>query len=245
MANQGMNQSQKQVQGLILTPQLRQSLRILQVPATELLREISDELAANPLIEEVEPASTETSTPAAEPDGEDEAPRELKLGDDDFDALRRMKDDWDESYYEEMRSQGYSQEDEERRQHMFESATSELSLSEHLAEQARTASDDPEIQEALKTLIQSLDDRGFLDEDLSNIALRSSLSYEAVVAAHTLLLGFDPIGIGARDLRECFLAQLRHRRRGLSYAAKLVTDCWEPLMARRLEECGRLLNLRT
>ncbi|NBX01026.1 RNA polymerase sigma-54 factor, partial [bacterium] len=53
MANQGINQSQKQVQGLILTPQLRQSLRILQVPATELLREISEELAANPLLEEV------------------------------------------------------------------------------------------------------------------------------------------------------------------------------------------------
>ncbi|MEY3449838.1 MAG: Sigma-54 factor, Activator interacting domain, partial [Verrucomicrobiota bacterium] len=39
MGNQGINQSQKQVQGLVLTPQLRQSLRILQVPAAELLRE--------------------------------------------------------------------------------------------------------------------------------------------------------------------------------------------------------------
>ena len=150
MANQGMNQSQKQVQGLILTPQLRQSLRILQVPAAELLSEISDELAANPLIEEVEPAGTESAPSTSEVEGEDDSPRELKLGDDDFDALRRMKDDWDESYYEEVRSQGYSQEDEERRQHMFESVTAESSLSEHLAEQARTASDDPEIQEALK-----------------------------------------------------------------------------------------------
>ncbi|MEI6121306.1 MAG: RNA polymerase sigma-54 factor, partial [Opitutae bacterium] len=88
-----MNQSQKQVQGLILTPQLRQSLRILQVPAAELLSEISDELAANPLIEEVEPAGTESAPSASEVEGEDDSPRELKLGDDDFDALRRMKDD--------------------------------------------------------------------------------------------------------------------------------------------------------
>lgn len=57
MANQGINQSQKQVQGLVLTPQLRQSLRILQVPAAELLREIGEEMAANPLLEEVEPTS--------------------------------------------------------------------------------------------------------------------------------------------------------------------------------------------
>ncbi len=244
MANQGINQSQKQVQGLILTPQLRQSLRILQVPAAELLREISEELAANPLIEEVEPLATE-GAPVSTPDSEaeDDSPRELTLGDDDFDALRRMKDDWDESYYEEVRSQGYSQEDEERRRHMIESVTGESSLSEHLAEQARTASEDPEVQEAFKLLIASLDERGFLDEDLSSIALRANQSYEAVTTAHTLMLAFDPPGIGARDLRECFLAQLKQRGRGLSFAARLVSDCWEPLMARRLDDCGRILEL--
>jgi RNA polymerase sigma-54 factor len=140
MGNQGINQSQKQVQGLVLTPQLRQSLRILQVPAAELLREISSELAANPLLEEVEPVSNESlDAPMPSEEPEDDGPRELSLGDDDFDALKRMKEDWDESYYEEIRSQGYTQEDEERRRHMLESATGEASLSEHLADQARTA----------------------------------------------------------------------------------------------------------
>jgi RNA polymerase sigma-54 factor len=243
MANQGVNQSQKQVQGLVLTPQLRQSLRILQVPAAELLREIADEMAANPLLEEVEPTSNERLDAAPSDEPEEEGPRELSLGDEDFDALRRMKEDWDESYYEEIRSQGYTQDDEERRRHMLESVTGESSLSEHLAEQARTASEDPQVQEALKLLIASLDDRGFLDEDLSSLALRSGQSYEAVVTAHTLLLGFDPVGIGARDLRECFLAQLRQRGRGLSFAARLVQDAWEPLMARRLDECGRICEL--
>ena len=244
MANQGINQSQKQVQGLVLTPQLRQSLRILQVPAAELLREIGEEMAANPLREEVEPTSPERlDAPAPSDDAEEEGPRELALGDDDFDALKRMKEDWDESYYEEIRSQGYTQEDEERRRHLMESATGEASLAEHLAEQARTASDDAGVQEALRLLIDALDERGFLEEDLSSLALRSGQPYEAVVTAHTLLLGFDPPGIGARDLRECFLAQLRQRGRGLSTAARLVGDCWEPMMGRRLEECARLLDL--
>jgi RNA polymerase sigma-54 factor len=240
-----MNQSQKQVQGLILTPQLRQSLRILQVPATELLREISDELAANPLLEEVEPTNVEPleqTGPTAE-DSEEDGPRELSLGEDDFDALKRMKEDWDDSYYEEIRSQGYTQEDEERRRHMLESATGEASLSEHLEDQARTAAETPEVQEALKLLIASLDERGFLEEDLSSIALRSGQPYEAVITAHTLLLSFDPPGIGARDLRECFLAQLRLNQRGLSTAARLVSECWEPMMGRRLEECARLLKV--
>ena len=244
MANQGINQSQKQVQGLVLTPQLRQSLRILQVPAAELLREIGEEMAANPLLEEVEPVSTERpEAPAHSEEPEDDGPRELALGDDDFDALKRMKEDWDESYYEEIRSQGYTQEDEERRRHLMESATGEASLAEHLAEQARTASEDPAVQAALRLLIDALDERGFLEEDLSSLALRSGQPYEAVVTAHTLLMGFDPPGIGARDLRECFLAQLRQRGRGLSTAARLVNDCWEPMMGRRLEECARLLDL--
>jgi RNA polymerase sigma-54 factor len=104
MANPGINQSQKQVQGLVLTPQLRQSLRILQVPAAELLREIADEMAANPLLEEVEPASADSMESAPSEEPEEEGPRELSLGDEDFDALRRMKEDWDESYYEEIRS---------------------------------------------------------------------------------------------------------------------------------------------
>jgi len=244
MAHQGINQSQKQVQGLVLTPQLRQSLRILQVPAAELLREIGEEMAANPLLEEVEPTSPERldSAPAAD-DPEEDGPRELALGDDDFDALKRMKEDWDESYYEEIRSQGYTQEDEERRRHLMESATGEASLAEHLAEQARTASEDPVVLEALRLLIDALDERGFLEEDLSSLALRSGQPYEAVVMAHTLLLAFDPAGIGSRDLRECFLAQLRQRGRGLATAARLVTDCWEPMMARRLEDCARQLDL--
>ncbi|MEY3110602.1 MAG: hypothetical protein RL079_1287, partial [Verrucomicrobiota bacterium] len=132
MANPSINQSQKQFQGLVLTPQLRQSLRILQVPAAELLREISEEMAANPLLEEVEPVGSESlDAPVPSEEAEEEGPRELSLGDDDFDALKRMKEDWDESYYEEIRSQGYTQEDEERRRHMLESATGEASLSEH------------------------------------------------------------------------------------------------------------------
>ena len=244
MANPGINQSQKQFQGLVLTPQLRQSLRILQVPAAELLREISEEMAANPLLEEVEPVGNESlDAPVPSDSSEEEGPRELSLGDDDFDALKRMKEDWDESYYEEIRSQGYTQEDEERRRHMMESATGEASLSEHLADQARTASEDPAVQEALKLLIASLDERGFVEEDLSTVALRSGQPYEAVMTAHTLLMAFDPAGIGARDLRECFLAQLRQRGRGLSTAARLITDCWEPMMGRRLEECARVLDV--
>lgn len=103
MSDAGLHSSQKQIQGHILTPQLRQSLRILQVPATELLATIHEELAGNPLLEEVDgsgaplPDSGEPVSPESE--SESEGSKELRLGDDDFDALKRMKEDWDDSYY--------------------------------------------------------------------------------------------------------------------------------------------------
>lgn len=247
MSDAGLHSSQKQIQGHILTPQLRQSLRILQVPATELLATIHEELAGNPLLEEVDgsgaplPDSTEPVSPESE--SESEGSKELRLGDDDFDALKRMKEDWDDSYYEEVRSQGYSADDEDRRRHQLESVTGDASLSEHLLNQSRLATSDPDVLQAIDHLVNALDERGFLEEDLSSLALAHQLDYGKVLEAHGLLLGFEPAGIGARNLQECYLAQLRAQGKDSTDAVRLITEVWEPLMARRLDECARLLNL--
>jgi len=241
MSQPGIQQSQRQVQGLVLTPQLRQSLRILQVPATELRQVVGEELAANPLLEEVEPASAPEAPPPAE-EPESGPPEELRVGDEDFEALKRMKEDWDDSYYEEVRSQGYTAEDEERRRHQMDSLTGDASLGEHLLGQARLATSDPELLAAFAALAESLDERGFLEEDLSTLALAHGLDYGRLREAHALMLGFDPTGIGARDLRECYLAQLRAEGASPTPATRLVEEAWEPLMERRLDVVAQRLG---
>jgi len=242
MSDSGLQQSQRQLQGLVLTPQLRQSLRILQVPAAELRQVVGEELAANPLLEETE-GSSAPETPSEAPEAEaDRGAEELRLGEDDFDALRRMKEDWDDSYYEEVRSQGYSAEDEDRRRHQLESVTGEASLGEHLLGQARLATSDPGLLECFSALVGALDERGYLEEDLSQLALARQLDYGRLREAHALMLGFDPVGVGARNLRECYLAQLRAEGREPSPALRLVEEAWEHLMARRLEAAGRDLG---
>lgn len=242
MSESGLQPTQRQLQGLVLTPQLRQSLRILQVAATDLRQVVGEELAANPLLEEAEPApSGEAPAAAAEPEGASE-PEELRLGEDDFDALRRMKEDWDDSYYEEMRSQGYMAEDEDRRRHQLESVTGEASLGEHLLGQARLATSDPALLACFAALVGALDERGMLDADLSHLALEHQLDYGRLREAHALLLGFDPVGIGARNLRECYLAQLRSEGREPSPALRMVEEGWEHLMARRLDVLARELG---
>ena len=241
MSQPGLQQSQRQVQGLVLTPQLRQSLRILQVPATELRQVVGEELAANPLLEEVDaPSAPEPAAPPEEADGG--APEELRVGDEDFEALKRMKEDWDDSYYEEVRSQGYTAEDEERRRHQMDSLTGDASLGEHLMGQARLATSDPELLRAFAALAESLDERGFLEEDLSTLALAQGLDYGRLREAHALMLGFDPTGIGARDLRECYLAQLRAEGATPTAATRLVEEAWQPLMERKLDVVARQLG---
>jgi RNA polymerase sigma-54 factor len=241
MSQPGLQQSQRQVQGLVLTPQLRQSLRILQVPATELRQVVGEELAANPLLEEVDaPSAPEPAAPPEEADGG--APEELRVGDEDFEALKRMKEDWDDSYYEEVRSQGYTAEDEERRRHQMDSLTGDASLGEHLMGQARLATSDPELLRAFAALAESLDERGFLEEDLSTLALAQGLDYGRLREAHALMLGFDPTGIGARDLRECYLAQLRAEGASPTAATRLVEEAWQPLMERKLDVVARSVS---
>jgi RNA polymerase sigma-54 factor len=242
MSGSGIQQTQRQLQGLVLTPQLRQSLRILQVPATELRQVVGEELAANPLLEEAEPSSSPDPSPSGAEAESTEGPEELRVGDEDFDALRRMKEDWDESYYEEVRSQGYSAEDEDRRRHQLESVTGDASLGEHLLGQARLATSDPGMLACFSALVGALDERGFLEEDLSHLALDGQLDYGQLREAHALLLGFDPVGIGARNLRECYLTQLRAEGREPSPALRLVEDAWEDLMARRLDAVARALG---
>jgi len=242
MSQPGLQQSQRQIQGLILTPQLRQSLRILQVPATELRQVVGEELAANPLLEEVEPSGASEAPVAAADEPDSGSPDELRVGDEDFEALKRMKEDWDDSYYEEVRSQGYTAEDEERRRHQMDSLTGDASLGEHLMGQARLATSDPELLAAFAALAESLDERGFLEEDLSTLALAHGLDYGRLREAHALMLGFDPTGIGARDLRECYLAQLRAEGASPTPATRLVEEAWEPLMERRLDVVAQRLG---
>lgn len=251
MNSPGLQQSQRQTQGLVLTPQLRQSLRILQVPATELHQEIAAELAANPLLEEVPP---EEGTPAvkaeSEPDFEDREENEglsgrgdeLRISENDFGSLRKMESDWQDSYYDEQRSQNYSPEDEERREHFFESVVGEESLQEKLIAQARLAAPTSGVLDALQTLVGNLDERGFMTADPAMLALESGLPRADMDTAWTLLKTFDPPGIGAADLRECLLIQLVQTRRRHTLAALIVDECFPLLLKRKIPEIARKLE---
>jgi len=201
----------RQTQRLVMTPMLQQAIHLLQLSTLELQEVLQKELTENPLLEEApaeeEPTAEETAagptaeavaaeTPTvAEPADAPELP---------FDLTEIMFGPPDE------RSLVQQEEHEETQFENFVSATP--TLGDHLEEQLRLSSADPHLSAIAREIIGNLDDDGYL----SPLALFEK--------ALVLLQGFDPPGVGARDLQECLLLQLRRRSDVDPLVVKLVED---------------------
>ncbi|MGC9449859.1 MAG: RNA polymerase factor sigma-54 [Oceanipulchritudo sp.] len=266
MPRQGFQQVQKQTQAMVLAPQLRQSLKILQVPAMELRTAILEELQANPTLEELpyEEISIEVDgnisthskdgedSPASdEPDHTDESPPEAasESGErldfsDEYKVLDRMGEDWQGYLHEEAGEIPYTTEDARKRQHFFDSLTTDPSFQEDLLEQARLIEEDPRVVEALEYVLGSMDDNGFLTSSPQDLSLMSQLPLAKIQKAVELLQGLDPPGLGARDTRECLLLQLKRLGREDSLAARIIRKQWKQLLRRRIPEIARALRAK-
>ncbi len=250
MAGPGFSQglSQRQTQSLVLAPQLRQSLKILQVAALDLRSVIQEELQENPTLEELPMEGVSLDRAQAE-DESNRSGEETGNGDDggsdemdfskEFEILTKLDQDWRDYMANAGGNQPPSAEDDEKRQHFFDSLVSETSLQEHLMSQAEMSDLEPVSREAMQYLVGSLDDRGFLTQSVSDIALQTTLPLEAVQQARALLQTFDPAGIGAKDLQECLLLQLIAKGRGESLAARIVRHQFALLIRRRIPDIAR------
>lgn len=248
MASQGLQQVQKQAQSLVLAPQLRQSLKILQAPALELRNTILEELQQNPALEELpnEGISIEeqgSNGDSSSSDNDLDGTNDLRLSDDDFSALSRVTEDYREYYAQESGASSYTTEDAERRQHFFDSLVSETSLQEHLVRQAEMADLSELERSAIEYIIGSLDDRGFLTTSLPDLALMAQLPLREIQRAAEIVKALDPPGIGCADLQECLLTQLRVQGKGGTLAAQIVREQFDRLLRRRIPEIARKIGV--
>jgi RNA polymerase sigma-54 factor len=264
MPRQGFQQVQKQTQAMVLAPQLRQSLKILQVPSMELRTTILEELQSNPTLEELpydevsiesngeinnaerEPAETEEPHEKEET-GRVEAPSEAaeRLDfSDEYAVLDRMGEEWHSYWNEEAGEMPYTSEDARRRQHFFDSLTNDSSFQDQLLEQARLVEDDSAVIGALEYVLGSMDDNGILTSSVSDLALMSQLPLATIQQAVKLLQGLDPPGLGAGSIQECLLLQLKRKGLDNSLAAKIIQKQWKLLLRRRIPEIARAMRVK-
>jgi RNA polymerase sigma-54 factor len=264
----GFNQDlrQRQTQSLVLAPQLRQSLKILQVAALDLRATVQQELEANPALED---ASQEADSLDADPTPAQETAEDERAASDEgsvapgtadpatadqdspesaetldfsqeFAVLEKLGQDYRDNLYDQAGGQQpHTAEDTERRQHFFDSIVAETSLQEHLLRQAELLELSPAAATALRHLIGGLDERGFLTQTPSEAALQAGLPLEAAQEAAQLLRTFEPTGIGAKDLPDCLILQIRAAGRADSLAFRILRDHFQLLTRRRIPEIAR------
>jgi RNA polymerase sigma-54 factor len=243
MNSLAQQQEQKQSQAITLAPQLQHSLKILQVPATELRTSILEELQANPLLEEL--ATNSISINEYEdnrPEDETTQENEANFDKDDFSILEQMAKDLGEQYDAEDAGTQYTSEDANRREYFMNSLTESISLQQHLIEQAELADASGQEHETLLYLIGSLDDNGFLIESISEIATTLRTTHDVVEKAIAILKSFDPPGIGTKGLQDCLATQLELKGQNDSVAARIVRDYFQLLTRRRIPELAQRLE---
>ncbi|MFM2220775.1 MAG: polymerase factor sigma-54 [Verrucomicrobiota bacterium] len=226
MAEASLHHSLAQQQ--TLTPQMRRSLEILQSTSLELSQMIRQAMESNPTLEQ------------SDDDWEDLGiETESALGESGLDDTY---DDRREREITRSAGQTYSADDEERRQFLYDSIVAPETLQQHLALQTQQSMASDDLKQVVMALIGNLNERGFLDMPAQQLAERLSIKPRLMDQALQLLQSFEPAGIGAADLRECLLIQLRRLNREETLEYKICDGYLQDLARRHLQQIARALG---
>ena len=238
---QYLTQTQQQRLQMVLAPQLRQSLELLQVPALELRTLVQQELQQNPTIEETPPATEQVEIEPGS-GGETEANAELDFKE-QFEVLSRLDDEWREYFRQSQTFHPHTSDEAAKRQFFFDSLTQPESLQEHLLDQLKLAGLSAEDRVVAELLIGSINDEGFLTTSMEELSHSTGAGLPHLERLLKLIQEFDPIGVGARNLKECLLLQLHRLGKEDSLAAIIVRDHLETLGARKYPAIAKALKI--
>lgn len=220
------NLSQQQT----LAPQMRKSLEILQASSAELSQIINQALESNPTLED--------ATESLSLDGLSGDAEEL----DRLESLNETDDDWRDRDILHGATNPWTQDDEERRQRLYDSMVAPVTLQQHLQNQLNQSMVDSGIREAAQALIGNLDERGFLDMPARELGIRMQLDADDLDNALSLVQSFDPPGVGATDIHESLMLQLERSGRADTIEYRVVRDHLEALARKRHPQIAKALG---
>lgn len=198
-----LKQNLKMSQQLVMTPQLQQAINLLQLSRLELAELVCQEMEQNPFLEEAIDGYEELEGQKNDLGRDEEEIKELDIENRDL-----AKIDW-EPYLGNYSSYESSQKTEEERFPYENLCTRKASLFDHLMWQLRLSDMSEKEKEIGLYIIGNLNNDGYLEATLKEIAEASNSDMEAVEIVLKKMQGFDPIGVAARDLKECLLIQAK------------------------------------
>lgn len=209
-----------------MTHQQIKALELLFAPVLELHKIVNEELEKNPILE----SEPDEAVPVEVPDNDEWLDRIIQL-------------DEENRFIGTGNFRPVSPEEEERRQHYLESITVEQSLQESLIQQLGFLELDPRLLNCCEFIISGLDDDGFLSVHLADLAMAAGEPMSIVNQALTVVQGLEPVGVGARDLRERLLIQLSRQGKEQSLAYIAVRDHINDIAANHLPAIARKMRI--
>jgi len=206
-----------------LSPQMQQSLHVLQAPLTELRQLVEQELRENPALEEMPHEEV--------PEAPSEKDRSL------------LETEWSEYFAQRNVSEPWSREALEKREHFFDSQLRPVSLQEHLLQQLLTSSWPKEESRIAAEIIGNLDEQGYLRAESEDIAWATDSEPIEVDRILEKVQEFDPPGVAARNLQESLLLQLKRSNREDSTEASIVRHHLDALGRKKLLDIAKALEI--
>ncbi len=242
-----IKQSPRLAQQLVITPQLQQAIKLLQLTRTELVELIEEEMKENPLLDEVESGVDTEAETSPQDGGMDqepvpEAPQETTL---EVKGEGEVRDEFDwESYVEHFDSVPYrGSADSEDRPSFENFLARRTDLADHLMWQIRLSDLAEKQKDVGRFIIGNLDENGYLKMTLEEVAAYLGADPGEVEEVLKRIQMFDPVGVGARDLRECLLAQLDGVGEPDGVAREIVLNHMTRLKSRNYSQIAKKLGV--
>ncbi|MNJ92497.1 RNA polymerase sigma-54 factor [compost metagenome] len=236
-----LRQTMNLSQSLVITPQLQQAIKLLQMSRLELESAVRSELEENPILEEAEILKEEDlkrTQEAATEVGDGEATHDQTSQD----PQKQDEFEW-ESYLEANQKPPQSGMAGSEEIMNYENViTASQTLADHLYWQVKMNGFSEEEERAADALIGAIDDEGYIKVPLEQIAEEEKIEVDLLADTLTLIHEFDPPGVGARDLKECLLIQAKHLEEDTHDLVNLINNHLKDLEKKNYEAIAKALS---
>ena len=236
-------------QKLIMTPQLQQAIKLLQLSRLELSQALSIELLENPLIED-EIIADDDMIPSESAEKEKKDDYIQENSDVEKDGSAEGTDEFNfiwEDYYGDNRNEGrdagYFPSSQEEMPSYDQTLSRPVDLTEHLFWQLRLSTSDNKDEDIGTMIIGNIDDDGYLRATSDELSRLLNVSNEDIERLIKLIQGFDPIGVCARDLKECLLIQAEQLELKETLVEDIILNHLEDIEKRNYQKIAKKINV--
>lgn len=242
-----LRQTMNLSQNLVITPQLQQAIKLLQMSRLELESQVRSELEENPILEEAEVLKEEDfqRTKEAEAQTSEVSEGAIEGGsqvDDAQDPQKQDEFEWEaylETQHKAPREASHGNEEIMNYENLISTTQT---LHDHLYWQVKMTGFSENEEKAADAIIAHIDDDGYLKVPLEQISSEEKVDIEDLEDALSLIQEFDPPGVGARDLKECLLIQARILEEDTNDLVNLLQNHLKDLEKKNYEAIAKGLN---